>query len=106
MQDETTSALMPRNKKNTMMRKSQDRATIQFGEPLKSENYSKRWRVMFQYFCYLYFVTKMIFRLLIRQRHRFIINFIRFMSRGRKEGANTKIVFAYFLSSSGDNLFS
>ena len=78
MQDETTSALMPRNKKNTMMRKSQDRATIQFGEPLKSENYSKRWIVMFQYFCYLYFVTKRIFRLLIRQRHRFIINFIRF----------------------------
>lgn len=87
-------------------RSSQDKATIQFGEPLASEQYSATWIIVFQYFCYLYFVGKRVLSGLWHQHHHFVINFVRFMYRGYKEGANMKIVFAYFLSSSGDNLFS
>jgi len=106
--DHETAAALPvrRPKAGRFARKSQDRATIQFGEPLESAHYSKTWIMAFQYFCYMYFVARRVLILVARQKHRFFINFVRFMARGRKEGANMKIVFAYFLSSSGENLLS
>lgn len=106
---ETATAIIIKKRKDKdtgLVRKAQDRATIQFGEPIESVHYSKRWLMSFQYFCYLYFVGKRVTKLILRQRHRLIINFIKFMYQGYKEGANMKIVFAYFLSSCGDNLLS
>jgi radical SAM superfamily enzyme YgiQ (UPF0313 family) len=88
------------------VRTKKDKGTIQFGEPMESKHYSKRWLMAFQYFCYAYFVGKRVLICLWRQKHRFIINFFRTMYRGYKDGANMKIVFAYWLSASGDNLFT
>jgi len=102
----TTSVIKIKSKKNSLVRKTQDQTTIQFGEPIESEHYSKQWLMAFQGFCYFYFVGRRILKLIYRQRHRFFINFVKYMYRGYKEGANTKIVFAYFLSACGDNLFS
>ncbi|MDD5673517.1 MAG: radical SAM protein [Chitinivibrionales bacterium] len=104
MIDHATASAVPLKKKN--YRAQQDRATIQFGEPLESAHYSKRWIMAFQSFCYFYFVFKRAFKLLLRQKHRFVINFFRYMYHGYRRGSNMKIVFAYFLSASGDNLFS
>jgi len=101
--DHATGAVLPPRRK---VRSRQDQATIQFGEPLPSEHYSKNWLMGFQYLCYAYFVGKRVLRCVAQQRHVFFINFFNFMRRGQREGANTKIVFAYFLSASGDNLFT
>ena len=92
--------------KPKMERSEKDKGTIQFGEPMKSENYSRYWIIVFQYFCYAYFVGKRTTICILRQKHVFFINFFRFMWKGYKEGCNMKIVFAYFLSASGDNLFT
>ena len=103
---EIGSHILTKRSKKKLERSSQDQATIQFGEPMPSEYYSKNWIIIFQYFCYSYFVAKRMLKLIIRQKHRFFINFYHFMIRGHRVGANMKIVFAYFLSASGDNLFS
>jgi hypothetical protein len=86
-------------------RSDQDQATIQFGEPIESETFSKRWVIYFQLFCYAYVVGRRVIRLVLKQRLVFFKNFANFMHKGYKKGSNMKIVFAYFLSSSGDNLF-
>jgi hypothetical protein len=39
-------------------RNQKDRGTIQFGEPMQSRHYSKNWLILFQYFCYSYFIAK------------------------------------------------
>jgi radical SAM superfamily enzyme YgiQ (UPF0313 family) len=95
---------LPKSEENK--RNEQDQGTIQFGEPLPSKHYSKRWLIFFQYLCYSYFVGKRVGIGLWHQKHRFIINFVKVMYRGHKDGANMKIVFAYFLSATGDNLFT
>lgn len=86
-------------------RSDQDQATIQFGEPMDSDTFSKRWVIYFQLFCYMYVVGLRVFHLVLKQRFTFFKNFFTYMYRGRKRGANMKIVLAYFLSSCGDNLF-
>ena len=86
-------------------RSDEDQATIQFGEPINSETFSKRWVIYFQLFCYAYVVGRRVIRLALKQRFVFFKNFAVFMYKGYKKGANMKIVFAYFLSSCGDNLF-
>ncbi|MCX5694712.1 MAG: hypothetical protein NT014_06315, partial [Candidatus Omnitrophica bacterium] len=106
MQDHETSGVPKEKNKNKLVRKIQDQATIQFGEPIESKYYSKQWLLAFQSFCYFYFVGKRVLILIYRQKHKFLINFVKYMYRGHKEGANMKIVFAYFLSACGDNLFS
>jgi len=83
-----------------------DQGTIQFGEPLASPHFSKNWLIAFQYFCYSYFIAIRVGKGIWRQKHRFFINFGTTMYRGYKEGLNMKIVFAYWLSASGDNLFT
>ena len=60
----------------------------------------------FQYFCYSYFIAIRVGKGIWRQKHRFFVNFATTMYRGYKDGANMKIVFAYWLSASGDNLFT
>lgn len=95
----------PSNSDNSKsIRDSRDQGTILFGEPLDSPHFSKRWLVSFQLFCQSYFYGKRIIKCIWKQKHRFFINFFRVMYRGRKEGLNMKIVFAYFLSAHGDNL--
>ena len=67
--------VLPKKRKEKSGRSSQDQATIQFGEPLPSKHYTKNWIIIFQYFCYSYFVGKRMLKLIIRQKHRFFINF-------------------------------
>ncbi len=103
---QTASTVNPKSKKKGLVRNPRDQATIQFGEPLASAHYSKRWLMCFQGFCYSYFVGKRVLKLIFRQKHRFFINLVKYMRQGHKVGGNMKIVFAYFLGSCGDNLFS
>ena len=97
---------VPLKSANKLSRSDQDKGTIQFGEPMSSKHYSRQWLIAFQYFCYAYFIGKRVCIGLYRQKHRFVINFFRVMYQGYKDGVNMKIVFAYFLSATGDNLFT
>ncbi|MBT6601615.1 MAG: B12-binding domain-containing radical SAM protein [Nitrospina sp.] len=86
-------------------RSDEDQSTIQFGEPMESKTFSKHFVVYFQLFCYFFFVGKRVSKMVYKQRLRFFTNLYKYMRRGQKEGANMKIVFAYFLGSCEDNLF-
>ena len=87
-------------------RTNTDLGTIQFGEPMKSKHYSKAWLITFQYFCYGYFIGKRVVICVYKQKFKFFINFYKTMYQGYKDGVNMKIVFAYFLSATDDNLFT
>jgi radical SAM superfamily enzyme YgiQ (UPF0313 family) len=87
-------------------RTNTDLGTIQFGEPMKSKHYSKAWLITFQYFCYGYFIGKRVVICVYKQKFKFFINFYKVMYQGYKDGVNMKIVFAYFLSATDDNLFT
>jgi hypothetical protein len=86
-------------------RSEKDGATIQFGDPIESKTFSKNWVIRFQLFCYAYFVGKRVLKLFAHQPLTFIPNFVSYMYKGYKTGANMKIVFAYFLGSNKKNLF-
>lgn len=79
--------------------------TLHWGVALKSRNRSQRYVEIFQMRCFLYFVTKRVWRLVKKQKLRFFVNFIRYMYTGWKYNLDMRIVFAYFLASCGDNLF-
>jgi hypothetical protein len=85
---------------------SHDIDTLHWGAALFSKDRSQRYTEVFQLRCFLYFVPRRVFRLIRKQKLRFFINLVRYMSRGRKYRLDMKIVFAYFLASCGDNLFS
>ena len=111
---ESTPGQISNEKKDTLLynpnsadpyRNSMDTATIQFGEPIDSETFSKKWVVWFQLFCYAYFVGKRVIKLFLHQPIMFFPSLISYMYRGYKRGANMKIVFAYFLGSARKNLF-
>lgn len=80
--------------------------TLHWGAALKSKNRSERYVEYFQLRCFGYFVTRRVWRLVKKQKLRFFINLIRYMYTGWRYNLDAKIVFAYFLASCGDNLFT
>ena len=85
---------------------SHDIDTLHWGAALFSKDRSQRYVEYFQLRCFLYFVPCRIFRLIRRSKHRFFINLVRYLWQGRKNRLEMKIVFAYFLASCGDNLYT
>lgn len=79
--------------------------TLHWGAALKSKDRSERYVEYFQLRCFAYFVSRRVWRLVKKQKLRFFFNLIRFMYNGWKHSLDTKITFAYFLASCGDNLF-
>ncbi|OGX15646.1 MAG: hypothetical protein A2166_02630 [Omnitrophica WOR_2 bacterium RBG_13_41_10] len=80
--------------------------TLHWGAALKSKNRSENYVEYFQLRCFAYFVSRRIWRLVKKQKIRFFINFVKYMSRAAKYKLDMRIAFAYFLASCGDNLFS
>lgn len=84
---------------------SHDIDTLHWGAALNSKNRTQQYVEYFQLRCFVYFVSKRILRLIIKQKLRFFINLFRYMRTGFKYDLDRRIVFAYFLASGGDNLF-
>jgi len=80
--------------------------TLHWGAALKSKNRSENYVEYFQLRCFLYFVSRRVWRLVRKQKFKFFINFVQYMFRAHKYGLDMRIAIAYFLASSGDNLFN
>ncbi|MFA5157416.1 MAG: radical SAM protein [Candidatus Omnitrophota bacterium] len=79
--------------------------TLHWGAALKSKSRSENYVEYFQLRCFLYFVSRRVWRLIKKQKLRFFINFFRYMYTARKYKLDMRIAFAYFLASCGDSLF-
>ncbi len=79
--------------------------TLHWGAALKSKDRSEKYVEYFQLRCFLYFVTRRVWRLIRKQKLRFFINLVRYMYTAGKYNLDLRIAFAYFLASCGDNLF-
>jgi len=84
---------------------SHDVDTLHWGAVLSSKDRSRKYVELFQLRCFLYFVPKRIWRLVKKQKLIFFINLVKYMCAARRYGLDMRIAFAYFLASSGDNLF-
>lgn len=80
--------------------------TLHWGVAMRSKDRSQKYVAVFQLRCFLYFVPRRVFRLIRKQRLRFFINLFHYMRAGKRHHLDMKIVFAYFLASCGDNLFT
>lgn len=80
--------------------------TLHWGAALKSKDRSQGYVEYFQLRCFAYFVSKRIWRLIKKQKLKFFVNFVKYMRMGWKYNLDMRIVFAYFLASCGDNLFT
>ncbi len=60
----------------------------------------------FQARCFLYFISRRVFRLIRQQKHRFFINLVRYMWRAYRDGVEFQYAVAYFLICCRDNLTS
>jgi anaerobic magnesium-protoporphyrin IX monomethyl ester cyclase len=78
---------------------------LHWGAALKSKNRSEKYVEYFQLRCFLYFVTRRVWRLVKKQKLRFFINLIKYMRTAGNYNLDMRIAFAYFLASCGDNLF-
>jgi len=79
--------------------------SLHWGAALKSKGRSENYVEYFQLRCFLYFVSRRVWRLVRKQKLRFFINLFRYMSTAWKYKLDMRIAFAYFLASCGDNLF-
>jgi anaerobic magnesium-protoporphyrin IX monomethyl ester cyclase len=65
------------------------------------------WQIeWFRNFCLAYFNGKRTLRLIARQRHRFLLNFIEYTLRGLRDGLALQYIVGYFMVCAGDNLTS
>jgi radical SAM superfamily enzyme YgiQ (UPF0313 family) len=79
--------------------------TLHWGAALKSKDRSQRYVEIFQLKCFLYFISKRVWRLIRKQKLRFFINLIKYMYKGWRYNMDMRITFGYFLISCDDNLF-
>lgn len=62
--------------------------------------------VWFRRKCLAYFTAKRAFKLFLKQKHRFFINFLKFLYRGHKDGITLQYVVGYFFVAGGENAIS
>jgi len=60
--------------------------------------------MFFRYKCLVYFTLKRTFKLIRKQKLRFFLNFIKYVSRGIKDGVGVEYAIGYFYVCAGDNL--
>jgi len=80
--------------------------SLHFGSVVRTGDLTPRYVERFQRKMFLYFISKRILRLILKQKHRFFLNLIRYMLHARKTRVSFEYAVAYFLICCGDNLTS